>query len=96
MGWFGAGIMFVLFLIEDSGVLGTDTFQNTPLSGIVTMVLCVMFGMWGNSLYFQEIINNYNEGYKDRVPSSTLNVFILIAALFGYVGISMYLFPAQF
>lgn len=55
----------------------------------------VMFGMFGNGLYLQRIILNYNAGKKEKMPTSILNLCILILVIVGYESGMLYFYPDQ-
>ena len=91
MGWFAFAAMLIVFLIEDAGVIST----TTPFSSIGSTIVFLYFAIYGNSSYFAEIITKYNAGYKDRMPTSILYIFILIAASVAHAFISEYFFPTE-
>ena len=92
LGWMFFVPWIIVLFIEDSGILKIEA----PLSGIYLLAMSIAFGMSGNVYYFKEIINKYNDGYREKMPTSFLHLFIAIAVVFAQIAISMYLFPAQF
>ena len=61
----------------------------------ISVMWAVMFGMFGNGLYLQQIILNYNAGKKEKMPTSILNLCILILVIVGYESGMLYFYPDQ-
>ena len=64
----------------------------TPATLVTMFIYMGYIAQSGNGFYFKEIITKYNAGYKDKMPTSILYVFILIAAFVASSFISGYFF----